>query len=167
MFFIIVICFIIQHTVLRGLFFGSVTPNLLLVITAFSGFVGGRKDGMFTGFFCGLFTDIFFGSLFGYYTLLYTLIGFTNGIFHAVFYDQDIRQPMLLIALSDLGYGLLQYFFQFLLRGKFHFGYYFRSIILPEILYTVVLTLLFYRAFLKLDDRLAKLDSTGSEDDFV
>ena len=147
-------CFLLQNTVLKTLEFGAVAPNLLLVITAAFGFIGGRREGMYIGVLCGLLIDIFYGQLFGYYTLLYTLIGYVNGFFHAVFYDRDIKQPMLLIALSDLAYGLIQYFIQFLLRGKFDFGFYFMNVIIPEFLYTVVLTLIFYRGILKLYEKL-------------
>ena len=167
MFFLVVVCFIIQNTVLKSLEFGAVSPNLLLILTATFGFVGGRKEGMYIGVLCGLLIDIFYGHLFGYYTLLYTLIGYANGFFHAVFYDLDIKQPMLLIAFSDLAYGLIQYFFQFLLRGRFDFGFYFTNIILPEFLYAIVLTLIFYRGLLRLYEKLDKLDDTGSVDEFV
>ncbi len=167
MFLFAAVCFILQNTVLKMLELGSVSPNLLLVITASFGFIGGRKDGMYMGVICGLFADIFYGHLFGYYMLLYTLIGYTNGFFHAVFYDLDIKQPMFLIAFSDLAYGLIQYFFQFLLRGKFDFGFYFTNVILPEFLYTIVLILIFYRMILKLYVKLDKLDDTGSVDEFV
>ena len=167
MFLIVVVCFIIQNTVLKSIDFGAVSPNLLLIITAGFGFVGGRKEGMYVGFFCGLFADVFYGHLFGYYTLLYTLIGYANGFFHAVFYDMDIKQPMFLIAISDLAYGLIQYFVQFLLRGRLDFGFYFTNIILPEFLYAVVLTLIFYRGIIKLYAKLDKLDNTGSVDEFV
>lgn len=167
MFFLVILCFIIQNTVLKALELGAVTPNLMLVITAAFGFVGGRKEGMYVGVLCGLLIDVFFGYLFGYHTLLYALIGYANGFFHAVFYDLDIKQPMFLIAVSDLAYGLIQYLFQFLLRGKFDFGFYFTSIILPEFLYTVVLILIFYQPILKFYQKLDKLDSTGSIDEFV
>ena len=59
MFFIVVVCFILQNTVLKALELGAITPNLLLVITAAFGFIGGRKEGMFMGVFCGLFLDVF------------------------------------------------------------------------------------------------------------
>lgn len=167
MFLLAALCFITQNTVLKALELGAITPNLLLVLTASFGFIGGRKSGMFMGVFCGLLIDIFYGQLFGYYILLYALIGYVNGFFHAVFYDLDIKQPMLLIALSDLAYGLIQYFFQFLLRGRFDFKFYFRNIILPEFLYTVVLTLIFYRGILWIYQRIDKLYDTGSVDEFV
>lgn len=167
MFFIAAVCFILQSAVLKALELGAISPNLLLIITASFGFIGGRKDGMLMGVFCGLFTDVFYGQLFGYYTLLYTLIGYANGFFHAVFYDMDIKQPMLLIALSDLAYGLIQYCFQFLLRGRFDFGFYFTNVIIPEFLYTVVLILLFYRGILRIYEKLEKMDSVGSADELV
>lgn len=167
MFFFVVFCFIVQNTVLKALELGAVSPNLLLVITASIGFIDGRKEGMFVGVLCGLFTDVFYGQLFGYYILLYTMIGYVNGFFHAVFYDMDIKQPMFLIALSDLGYGLIQYVFQFLLRGKLDFGFYFINVILPEFLYTAVLILVFYRGILKLYRNLEKMNNTGSVDEFV
>lgn len=167
MFLIVVVCFLLQSTVLKALELGAIAPNLLLVITAAIGFIGGRKEGMFIGVLCGLFLDIFYGQLFGYYTLIYTLIGYANGFFHAIFYDMDIKQPMFLIATSDLIYGLIQYFFQFLLRGRFEFGFYFFNVIIPEFLYTVVLILLFYPGILKLYEKLDKLDNTGSVDEFV
>ena len=167
MFFLVAGCFILQNTVLKALEFGAVAPNLLLVITASFGFVGGRKEGMYIGALCGLLVDVFYGPLFGYHTLLYTLIGYANGLFHMIFYDLDIKQPMFLIALSDLAYGLIQYFFQFLLRGKFDFGFYFANIILPEFLYTIVLILLFYRLILRLYEKLDKFENAGSVDDFV
>ncbi len=167
MFFFVALCFILQNTVLKIFELGAVSPNILLIITASFGFIGGRKEGMYIGVLCGILNDIFYGQLFGYYTLLYTLIGYANGFFHAVFYDLDIKQPMLLIALSDLAYGLIQYFFQFLLRGKFDFGFYFMNVIIPEFLYTIVLILVFYRGILRLYEKLDRLDNTGSVDEFV
>ena len=143
-FFVVVACFIVQNTMLKSIDFGAVSPNLLLIITAGFGFAGGRKEGMYVGALCGLFVDIFYGHLFGYYTLLYTVIGYANGFFHAVFYDLDIKQPMLLIAISDLAYGLIQYFFQFLLRGRLDFGFYFTNIILPEVVYTTIMACIIY-----------------------
>ena len=42
----------------------------------------------------------------------------------------------------------------FMLRGKFRFGYYFMHVILPEALYTIVVTMFFYPIILKVNEKL-------------
>lgn len=138
---LIILCFILQCTVFQALALAGISPNLLLIVTTSLGFMRGEKEGMAVGFFCGLLTDIFFGSLFGFYALLYMFLGYGSGLFHMMFYDEDIKLPMVWIALSELVYGLSVYFFMFLMRSKFDFGFYFTHIILPELVYTVALTL--------------------------
>ena len=68
-------------------------------------------------------------------------IGFINGKFCRIFYPEDIKLPLALIVVSDISYGLLCYILMFLLRGRFHFPYYFTRVILPEALYTIVVTI--------------------------
>ncbi len=143
-FLLIILCFILQNTVFQSLALASVSPNLLLVVTASFGLMRGEKEGLFTGFFCGMLLDIFYGRVLGFYALIYLFIGYGNGIFHRLFLDEDIKLPMVWIAFSDLAYGLLLYFFLFLLRGKFDFSYYLLHIIIPELIYTVVATLGLY-----------------------
>ena len=60
--FLIVICFVLQNTVFQALSLASVSPNLLLVVTASLGLMRGEKEGLLTGFFCGMLLDIFYGS---------------------------------------------------------------------------------------------------------
>ena len=69
-------------------------------------------------------------------------------------YPDDIKLPMLLIGGSDLFYNLVVYFFMFLLRGRFSFLYYLKSIIIPEFVYTMVISILLYLVFLKLNQKL-------------
>ena len=109
------------------------------------------------GFFCGLLADIFFGSVIGLYAMIYMYIGYANGKFNMIFYPEDIKLPLALIFVSDMAYGLLSYIILFLMRGRFHFTYYLIHIILPEMVYTIVVTLIFYPFLLwinkKLEDR--------------
>ena len=74
-----------------------------------------------------------------------------------VFYDEDIKLPMVWIGLSELVYGLSIYFFMFLMRSKFEFGYYFIHIIVPELIYTVALTILLYQPIQKFNGLLDRL----------
>lgn len=81
-------------------------------------------------------------------------IGFVNGKFSRIFYPEDIKLPLALIIVSDISYGLICYILMFLLRGRFHFPYYFTSVILPEALYTIVVTIILYPLILKINQKL-------------
>ena len=76
LFFTIIICFLMQSTVLHLISIGSITPNLLLILCVSMGLMRGRKSGLWTGFFCGLLVDLFYGSVFGFYALIYMYAGF-------------------------------------------------------------------------------------------
>lgn len=154
MLFMILIAYLLQSTLFSVLSLGGVGPNMLLILTASFGFMRGHKEGMFVGFISGLIIDVLFGGIIGFYALLYTVIGYLNGFFTSIFYPEDIKLPMVLITSSELIYCIFIYFFMFLVQGKTHFGYYFVHIILPEIVYTILATLIVYKGILFVDERL-------------
>jgi len=161
--FFIFICFLMQCTVFRALAFGGIVPNLLIVLTASFGFMRGEKNGLLIGFFSGLLVDIFFGSVIGFYALIYMYIGYTNGKFSIIFYPEDIKLPITLILCSDFFYGIICYVILFLLRGKFDFSYYLIHIILPEMVYTVVVTLFLYPVILRVNHSLEQQEKRGEK----
>ncbi|HOO27377.1 MAG TPA: rod shape-determining protein MreD [Lachnospiraceae bacterium] len=147
-FFMIIIGYLLQCTFFQNISLGGIVPNILIIITSSFGFMRGKKEGMIIGFLAGLILDIFFGDILGFYSLIYMYIGYLNGFFRRIFYPEDIKLPMILITLSELLYCFLCYIFLFLLRGKLHFGYYFIHVILPEIVYTILATLIVYKTIL-------------------
>lgn len=155
-FLLVIFCFVLQSTVFKTIAFGGIIPNLMIVLTASFGFMRGEKAGILFGFFCGLLADIFFGSVIGLYAMIYMYIGYANGKFNMIFYPEDIKLPLALILVSDIIYGLLCYVILFLMRGRFHFIYYLIHIILPEMVYTIVVTLIFYPFLLWINKRLEK-----------
>lgn len=155
----IMICFILQCSVFTSLAFAGIVPNLLIVLTSSFGFMRGEKEGLVIGFFCGLLNDIFFGGFLGFSALLMMYIGYLNGKFCKIFYPEDIKLPLALIVISDLSYGIICYVLTFMLRGRFHFSYYFTHIILPEVLYTILITLLLYPLILKVNEKLEKREN--------
>lgn len=144
---LILLTFILQSTVFQWLSIASIAPNLLLILTVSFGFMRGKREGLFVGFFCGILIDIFYGNLIGFYALIYMYIGFLNGFLCKIFYDEDVKVPMVLVALSDAAYGLLVYGLQFMMRGRLDILNYAGHIILPEIVYTVLITVVLYRFF--------------------
>ena len=165
---IILTGFLLETTFFPHLAFASIKPNLLLVITASFGLMRGKKEGMLVGFISGLMMDIFFGvgNMLGFYALVYTLIGYGNGFFNHLFYDEDIKLPLALISASEFVYGVVMYVSIFLMRSKFDFMYYFLHVIMPELLYTLLITLILYQIILHINRRLEN-DEKRSASKFV
>lgn len=151
---IILICFLLESTVFPSLSFASVTPNLMIIVTSSFGFMRGKKEGMMVGFLSGLLIDIMFSDLIGFYTLIYTVLGYANGFFRKIFYDDDIKLPLILIAASDFLQGNIVCIFMFIMRSRFHYFYYLKSIIIPELIYTILITLILYQIILKINKKL-------------
>lgn len=142
--FLILISFLLQSTFFHAISFGGIIPNIMIILTSSYGLMRGERAGLVVGFFCGLLNDIFFGEFIGIYALLYMYIGFLNGKFSRIFFPEDIKLPIALIVGSDLVYGIVSYGLFFLIRAKFHFGYYLLHIIIPEMVYTILVTLFVY-----------------------
>lgn len=150
----VILCFVLQCTFFQSISFAGIVPNLLIILTSCAGFIGGRRDGMITGFTAGLLTDIFFGRLIGVNALIFLYIGYVNGFGNRVFYPEDVKFPMVFIALSDISCLFLQYFSGFLFRARLDLPYYFAHIMIPEIIYTMVVTIIIYMPVRSLVNRI-------------
>lgn len=155
---LVILCFVLQTTLFKGIAFSGIVPNLMIILTASFGFMRGERTGLLFGFFCGLLSDIFFGSVIGLNAMIYMYIGYANGKFNRIFFPEDIKLPMALILVSDLVYGTACYVILFLMRKRFHFTYYFVHIILPEMVYTIFITLLLYPISLWINKKLEDME---------
>lgn len=150
----ILVCFLLETTIFDKLAIASVVPNLLIVIAASFGFMRGHKEGLIVGFCCGLLKDVMYGDFLGFYALLYMLIGYCNGYFKRLFYVEDVKLPMVLIAVSEFVYSIVVYICLFMLKSDFNFRFYFDNIIMPELVYTIFITLGLYQIILRINERL-------------
>ncbi|MEG2733519.1 MAG: rod shape-determining protein MreD, partial [Clostridium sp.] len=69
-------------------------------------------------------------------------------------YEDYITLPLVLSIVNDLAYNMYIYIFRFLIRARLNFGYYFINIMIPEIIFTTVTTLVVYRFFLFINRKL-------------
>lgn len=139
----------------------SATPNLLMILVVSIGFMQGKTEGLFTGFAAGAFVDVIYGQYLGLYALLYLLAGYFCGTFTDVFFDEDIKVPLILVTICDAAFGVAVYIVGFLMRGRTDFGGYLVSVILPELVSTVVFMLLLYRLIAKINHRLVEKEKRG------
>lgn len=129
---------LVQTTFWDFLSVASIRPNLAVILTVSFALMCGSRTGLLLGFWTGLLIDLFSAGTLGYHALICAWIGYLVGFSYRIFYDDDIKTPLLLIAGADLLYGLYQYVGTFLLRGRIHFFFYLGRIILPEMIYTVL-----------------------------
>lgn len=154
---IIVICFLLQCTVFHYIELAGVVPNLLLIVTMSFGLMRGRREGLLVGFFSGLLIDIFFGSVLGPYAFIYMTLGYGNGFFHRIYYVEDVLLPMIMISLNDFIYNIIIYVVFFFMRNRLDFLGYLKDVMLPEMIYTILITLFFYKILVRINLRLKRV----------
>jgi rod shape-determining protein MreD len=135
----------LQTTVLSHFEVASIRPNLQVILTASFALMCGSRTGMAVGFVSGILLDITGGGILGYYALLYSWVGYLAGYSYRIFYDDDIKTPLLLIGVCDVACGIFQYVSTFLIRGRIHFLFYLGRVIIPEMIYTVIFAVFLYQ----------------------
>jgi rod shape-determining protein MreD len=153
----IILCFLIQSAMYHYISLANIMPNLLLILVAATGHMRGRTPGMMLGLFCGLLVDLMYGSyIIGLYALLYLVIGYLAGMTNRFYSKDDFTLPIGIIAICNFLYGFFYYVFEFLLRGRLDILYYLRRIILPEIIYTVAVSVFLYKLLHMINSRLER-----------
>lgn len=159
----VIFCFMLQTTLFKVWALAGISPNLLIIITSSVGFMRGKKEGMFAGALSGILIDLFCCDIFGLNSLIYLYVGYINGIFKKNFFPEDVRMPLILIGTSDLIYCGLTLIIRFVARGKIDILYYFMGIIMPELVYSVLVSLVMYRVILLVSSRFDKMESRSKK----
>ncbi|MCI5501114.1 MAG: rod shape-determining protein MreD [Lachnospiraceae bacterium] len=150
----LIVGFVLQTTIFGYLELANVRPNILIVITAASGFMFGRRYGMLAGGISGLLMDLMYSDIIGISILIYVFIGYVDGIIKQFYFKDDLSIPLTLIGISDLTYGILFYIMSFMLRGRLGLFTYLKQVMLPEVIYTVFIGLFIYKFMHWLDSKL-------------
>lgn len=142
---IMLLAFLIQTSLIPVLHIFECSPNLLLIITFLYGLFHGETIGILTGLICGILYDMYFDGIFGLYILIYSVIGFANGYLHSSFYKDVISFPILLGVINGFIYNFYIYFTHFFIRLKFDIVYYFFNVMVPQVLFIVIATVIIYK----------------------
>ena len=57
---------------------------------------------------------------------------------------REILIPLALVITADFGYGFISYFGNFLLHNRLNVGFFMSRFILPEVVYTALVSLIIY-----------------------
>ena len=151
---IIFVCFLIQSTFWNIFTFTNIKPNLMLILIVSFAIMHGSRTGIWIGFISGFLTDILYGTIFGVNALLYMLIGYLVGKMYQVFFDDDIRIILITTGLCDLAYNISYYLIKFAFGIRYRFPAYAVHIIIPEIIFTLIVTVIVYRLFYLINRKL-------------
>ena len=155
-FILIILSFLLQSVLFSFQNVRVIAPNLLLILTMSFGIMRGRREGMLTGFFCGFLYDIFFGTLIGPYMFLFMIIGYLNGAFHKEFLMEDVMMPVIIIIVDELFFNFVIYIATFLLRNRTNLFFYLTHVMLPQMLFTALATIIIYRFYVWINKYLKK-----------
>ncbi|WP_458406643.1 rod shape-determining protein MreD [Anaerotignum sp.] len=142
---IIFVNFILQTTLFPLLAIRGIFPNTALIIVTSYALLRGSKEGAIVGGFTGLLLDIFFNTMIGFYTLLYLAIGLLFGRSQKSFYRENYLLPIIFCAVSTVLYQAVLYITGFLFRGEGNLLYFLFSILVPELVYMAIVTVIIYR----------------------
>lgn len=151
---VILIAFFIQTTIFSQIPYLNAVPNFLLIVTFSLGFLRGKTTGMFVGFISGLLLDLFYSESVGFYALFYMWAGYCNGMFSALLITDIMVIPFCLCAITDVAYNLYVYVFCFFIKRRLEFMVYWKEIIMPEFLMTMLFTILIYGILMFIDRKL-------------
>lgn len=142
---IIIIGFLLWTTLFQSLELANVAPNILLILTVCYAYMRGRTSGLIIGFFCGILPDMMYGSVIGLYAFIFMTIGFLCGYCQKIYFTDNYILPCVLVGISDFIYGLYYFVTEFLVRGRLDFGFYFAHVIFPEMIFTMLVSVILFR----------------------
>lgn len=153
----IILCFVLQTAMFHYISLADIMPNFLLILVVSYAYMRGPMTGLGLGLFSGLLVDLMSGSyIIGIYALIYMIIGYFIGFTYKYYSNDDYTLPIAIIAVSDFIYGFLFYVVEFLLRGRLNFLFYLIRMIVPEIIYTVAVSVILYKLLHMINNHLEK-----------
>lgn len=134
----------LEATLFHFLRIGHIAPNFMIMLIVSFALLRGSKEGAIIGGVAGFLYDVAFGLKIGPTVVCYALIGYVCGIFNKNFYRENFIIPFICTLFSSL-FNSFMHVMALVLRGELDFIYYFKAIIIPELIYTITLSLIVYQ----------------------
>lgn len=150
---LLLITHILEMTLFESIRIGGVAPNFMIMIIVSFALLRGSKEGAWIGGASGLLYDVTFGMFLGQYTLPYILIGYVCGKFNKNFYRENFIMPFFCTLFSSLFASCVSMFI-YMMRGKANFFFFIKTIAIPEVIYTITLSLVIYQLIYLINERI-------------
>lgn len=142
-------------TLFQNLRIGEIAPDFMIMIIVSFALLRGSKEGSIIGLAAGFLNDISFGVVVGPTAIIYAIIGYMCGKFNKNFYRENFIMPFICTLFSSLFYSLVMVL-GFMLRGKTNFIFFLKALIIPEMIYTITLSLVIYQLAYLINEKIER-----------
>lgn len=149
---------IIQSTVLTSISMYGVKMNLLMVFIVAIALIRGSKEGAWVGFFAGLAQDMTSGKLLFFYALIGLYVGLIIGLTSRKIYRENFLVVVFFTFVTTIIYELVVFIFGIYIFTGNGILYSLGSVIVPETMYNVIVSVFMYIFVIKIEDRLDQQD---------
>lgn len=142
--------FILQSTILPSFSILGVVPNTALIFIVIISLSKGKYYGGLVGLAIGLIQDVIFAITIGVSGFIYFFIGYIIGSLENTMARDNIIIPVICSSLGTIFYNIMYFFFMFFLSREIPFTVIIKDILLIEIAYNIVFTIIIYKVIGKM-----------------
>lgn len=146
--FAIIIVFLIIYFLQANFFtwftIAGIMPNLFIILILFIGMFMGKTSGITYGVIFGILLDIFIGKTIGITSIMLAIVGIVAMMFDKNFSKDSRIAIMIIVAISTVIYETGIYLLNYFLMGTSIEMLPFIQILLIELGYNVILTIIIY-----------------------
>lgn len=138
------IVYILQVNIFNTFTIAGISPNLFVIYMLFIGLFTNQILGISFGILIGLILDLLYGRAIGVSAVMFCIIAYLGSYFDKNFSKENKLTIIFMVAGSTLIFELGAYFINsIILEFEREFGY-FIKIVLIEILYNILLSIILY-----------------------
>ncbi|MBM7583063.1 rod shape-determining protein MreD [Caldicoprobacter guelmensis] len=135
---------IVQATLFPFIELYGVKPDSLMILVVSFALLSGNPTSAVVGLGGGLLQDFLFGKGVGFYALQYMLVGYLVGLVYGRVFTDKLFVPVFFVSVSTILRGLFVFLWMYFAGLDVSLYWLSLKTILPEAIYTVILTPIVY-----------------------
>lgn len=139
-----ILFYVLQANLFNWFTIAKVMPNIFIILILFIGLFGNKTMGTIYGLVVGMFLDLIIGKKIGIYCLGLGLIGFLATTFDKNFSKDSRMTIMVMVMVATAIFEILSYILNYLFSSINIEIINFARILVIEIIYNVILTIILY-----------------------
>ncbi|MBQ7411094.1 MAG: rod shape-determining protein MreD [Clostridia bacterium] len=136
--------YFLQVNIFSTFTIAGIKPNLFVIYVLFIGLFASQLVGISFGVVIGLLIDFLYGKTIGITAVMLCVIGYLGSYFDKNFSKENKLTIIFMVAGATLIFELGTYFLNSIILNFDREFYYFTKIVLIEIVYNVLLSIIFY-----------------------